>query len=365
MSDPDFLHHIDHTSEELASAKIGVAELRRIYDEHQTRLAELDDFGQVIQRSLARFPGVHSTRLRIKSPRSLMRKVIRKRIDDSQRNICFDNYKGEVRDLVGLRALHLFKEDWQAIDKAITDKWELHPDETPLAYLREGDGETIERTLKEGGFEVRKKGGGYRSLHFVIQTHFDKNPCYAEIQVRTLFEEAWGEVDHQVRYPEHQDDELLSEYLLILNRLAGGADEMASLLLRFKAVIETLRRANENLEQERAENLAVLKELEEENARYVDQLNLGKKEKDELKRRLEQASQSAYTNDLGPNISTGLENRIAALLSRDSELTTRRIDDDVLSLAARVGRGTSTATPISAVVAALVTRGHGQGEEDS
>ena len=49
-----------------------------------------------------------------------------------------------------------------------------------------------------------------------------------ELQVRTIFEEAWSEIDHKIRYPYFMHDKLFSEYLLILNRLAGSADEMGT-----------------------------------------------------------------------------------------------------------------------------------------
>jgi hypothetical protein len=51
---------------------------------------------------------------------------------------------------------------------------------------------------------------------------------FAEIQVRTIFEEGWSEIDHRVRYPNFSDDELVSYFLAIFNRLSGSADEMGT-----------------------------------------------------------------------------------------------------------------------------------------
>ena len=52
----------------------------------------------------------------------------------------------------------------------------------------------------------------------------------AEIQVRTIFEEGYGEIDHQLRYSHSEIPEVLALNLLLFNRIAGSADEMASLI---------------------------------------------------------------------------------------------------------------------------------------
>jgi len=49
-----------------------------------------------------------------------------------------------------------------------------------------------------------------------------------ELQVRTIFEEGWSEVDHQTRYPYDQDNPTLLEPLFIFNRLSGSADEFST-----------------------------------------------------------------------------------------------------------------------------------------
>ena len=55
-----------------------------------------------------------------------------------------------------------------------------------------------------------------------------------EIQGRTLFEEGWSEIDHDIVYKEAEDDEMLQDYSKLLNRLSGLADEMSSYFRRLK-----------------------------------------------------------------------------------------------------------------------------------
>ena len=52
----------------------------------------------------------------------------------------------------------------------------------------------------------------------------------AEIQVRTIFEEGYGEIDHTLRYSHNEIPEILKSNLLLFNRIVGSADEMASLI---------------------------------------------------------------------------------------------------------------------------------------
>lgn len=63
-----------------------------------------------------------------------------------------------------------------------------------------------------------------------------------EIQGRTLFEEGWSEIDHDIVYPYYQDDEMLNDFSKLLNRLSGMADEMSSYFRRMKQVKEEQER---------------------------------------------------------------------------------------------------------------------------
>ena len=77
-------------------------------------------------------------------------------------------------------------------------------------------------------------GGYYRSLHYIIKYH----GYYLEIQGRTLFEEGWSEIDHDIVYPYYKDDEMLTEFSGLLNRLSGMADEMSSYFRKMKELRE-------------------------------------------------------------------------------------------------------------------------------
>lgn len=92
-------------------------------------------------------------------------------------------------------------------------------------YLREGD----DTSLYEGKVEIRKEKP-YQSVHYVIRS---REGLGVEIQVRTLYEEAWSEIDHKLRYPYDMTNEMLTNYLNIMNRLTGMGDEMGSFLHKY------------------------------------------------------------------------------------------------------------------------------------
>lgn len=213
------------------------------------------------------FTGVHSVRWRIKDTEHLLEKIVRKCSDNSPKylDISLENYFSIVTDLIGVRALHLFKDDCEDIDKAIRGGWPLA--ETPIVYTRKGD-DAPENRFAEEQFAHQEHPKGYRSIHYIISTQPQHRKVFAEVQVRTIFEEGWSEIDHRVRYPNFSDNEHVSYFLGIFNRLAGQADEMGSFV---KVLAEELQKTEGRIvvvQKEREEALeameAALAELEKE-----------------------------------------------------------------------------------------------------
>lgn len=108
--------------------------------------------------------------------------------------------------------------------------------EMPKVHVRAGDStEYYENVLPPDAIKSKKI---YRSVHYIIKYH----GVYIEIQVRTLFEEGWGEIDHYMVYPYYQNDALFQQYTGLLNRLTGLADEMGSFFREVKRLeIEHLK----------------------------------------------------------------------------------------------------------------------------
>ncbi len=191
--------------------------------------------------------GIHSYRYRIKEIDHLLEKVVRKRKENHKKfeKLDYTNYYKFMTDLIGVRVFFLYREDWIHFHRYIVSQFENNPElyiknrledfdenpehyylaERPRAYKRAGDSKIYDNDELE-----IISDGIYRSLHYIVKY----KGYYIEIQGRTLFEEGWGEIDHDIVYKETEDDEMLKDYSKMLNRLAGLADEMSSYFRRMK-----------------------------------------------------------------------------------------------------------------------------------
>jgi len=228
-------------------------EISAIEKDFKNKAVSYEQDVQAVSNILLKASGVHSVRYRIKDSTHLMEKVVRKRYADKTRLITPDNYEQEITDLAGVRVLHLFKSDWQRVHRFITSTWEMH--EKPTAYFREGDSEAILEMYRNQDCEVKQHLAGYRSVHYIIKTSLTRAKRLIEVQVRTLFEEGWSEVDHKLRYPSFSDNPLTNNLLLILNRLAGSADEMSSFVQELQRHLATSQREVERLKRDHEEQI--------------------------------------------------------------------------------------------------------------
>lgn len=215
------------------------------YEKHRN---DLLDEASYIANKLQRCKGVHTVRSRVKDTDHVVEKIIRKweekRIVEKYDTISKNNYKEVITDLVGVRAIYLFRKDWELVHNLILSKWEKQ--EEVVIYYRNGD----DLTQYEGYQDCERKehDKGYRSIHYIIPaTKIDGLQVCCEVQTRTIFDEGWSEIDHNVRYPSFLDDPHLQEFLNIFNRLAGSADEMGS----YVNELVTLIKNNKTLELDR------------------------------------------------------------------------------------------------------------------
>lgn len=212
--------------EHYAAVKKHWPRLRVIYNDYLNIRPRLNMHVPLIVGPLTEMVSqVHSIRYRLKDPEHLIEKVIRKELWE---RITVENYKQEVTDLVGVRVLHLFKADWMHIHRYIIDNWTRK--KAPVANVREGDSKELTKIYKRAGCRVNKHNAGYRSVHYLVKTPAKNEQQMIEIQVRTIFEEGWSEIDHTFRYPYDPNNEMIRSFIDILNRQAGSADEIGTYL---------------------------------------------------------------------------------------------------------------------------------------
>jgi putative GTP pyrophosphokinase len=195
----DFIKHYGFTEDEFNSTGLAWDDMKKIYDLHCDSREELQMTGEHISKLIATIPDVHSIKIRVKNPERLVRKIIHKKIDKPDREFSVANYREQITDLVGVRALHLSKDQWLPIHQYVEQEWGFDL-EKPIAYIRRGDSDLLSKQFKKCGCDVQEDPLGYRSVHYLIPFPVRKKTAVAELQVRTLFEEAWSEIDHRLRY---------------------------------------------------------------------------------------------------------------------------------------------------------------------
>jgi ppGpp synthetase/RelA/SpoT-type nucleotidyltranferase len=114
-----------------------------------------------------------------------------------------ENVLNEITDIVGLRIVCYFKEDKKYIHenliKDLKDQGEikilemehLYPNDCPLKE---------EEYFRSESFKQTPKDSMYSGIHYIVLLTNDKNKIPIEIQVRTMFEEVFGELEHDISY---------------------------------------------------------------------------------------------------------------------------------------------------------------------
>ncbi len=288
-----FLVNYNISQEDWDKAAIDWNILESIRTDHTANAEQLKQTAGLIAGIIQQWPLVHSVRWRVKNPDHVIKKIIRKRSANTPKyqDIDIGNYRQKMTDLIGVRALHLFKDDCIEIDTCVRGEWD--PVEIPVAYLRQGDKDSLQKQFDETLFNVEVHPAGYRSVHYIVESTPTKNKVKAEIQVRTIFEEGWSEIDHKVRYPNFSEDPLVNYFLTIFNRMAGSADEMGgfvkSLIASLNARQDELKFATETIEAKSAQFNQLTKQVDELQAGRA----LSKQELRNLKEELERIKKSS------------------------------------------------------------------------
>jgi len=183
-------------------------------------------------------PHIHSIKSRTKEPSHLEDKLYRKLAEAKERNRRFtltkDNLFLKVNDLAGLRILHLNTDQLPLIAKGLDDLFE---EESYMRFekpsARTWDDES--RALLSGmGFTIKSRPSRpsfYTSIHYVIKPN-KKTQYTCEIQVRTLMEEVWAEVDHTLNYPHRTPILACSEQLAALARATSTCSRLVDSIFR-------------------------------------------------------------------------------------------------------------------------------------
>lgn len=172
---------------------------------------------------------IHSMKRRIKDPSHIRDKIDRK--STPERVISPDNIFQQITDLAGVRILLLFQDDFTTIDHSIRQKvesgdWVLA--ERPKAFTWDPEASNF---FERFDVDVKTRDTSYTSVHYLIKPRRDA-AVFCELQVRTLFEEIWGEIDHKINYPNPTDNISCREQLKVLSKIVGAGSRLVDSIQR-------------------------------------------------------------------------------------------------------------------------------------
>lgn len=197
--------------------------------EFQLFLRQVFDYFQLTPKFQdGSLPLVHSLKSRLKDPEHLREKIIRKWKDGPIRP---DSLFSKITDCAGVRVLHLHSNQFPTIHSAIISHveqgfWYLA--EPPVAYSWDPEAKEFFENI---GLTAKQKETFYTSIHYLVKPQ-ENSDLTCEIQVRTLFEEIWGELDHHFNYPEPTRDVSCKEQLRVLAKLASTGTRLADSIFK-------------------------------------------------------------------------------------------------------------------------------------
>jgi ppGpp synthetase/RelA/SpoT-type nucleotidyltranferase len=215
-----------------------IAELVDHYKENQQKLRTflLAQVSPVLLNSVALGGHVHSFKWRLKDPERLRDKLQREMIEAKREHRKFpvtrENLFVKINDLVGIRILHLYTRQMESIDKALRDllkEGRFKVIEGPFARTWDDESKAF---FDEIGIETRQSGPSlYTSVHYVIDSN-SRTRYTAEVQVRTLAEELWGEVNHVINYPSPCSNLACIEQIRVLARVTSSCTRLVDSIFR-------------------------------------------------------------------------------------------------------------------------------------
>lgn len=199
--------------------------------------------GQILSSQTLK-PHMHSLSWRMKKPDHLAEKLERKlrvyKAKGKKFPITTNNLFVKINDLAGLRILHLHTQQVDAIARGLRelfDEESYRVVEGPTARTWDDESRTFFKAIN---IKTKRSPSLYTSVHYVIKPN-TKTKYTCEIQVRTLMEEVWGEVDHAINYPNRSRSLSCREQLAALARATSTCTRLVDSIFRSHADAEAMR----------------------------------------------------------------------------------------------------------------------------
>ncbi len=190
----------------------GSIEYNKLKETEKT-IVGLIDLYAITKREKEGMKPIVYTCSRIKTPESMLEKLKARGFEQTR-----DAALNDVFDAVGVRAVCPFAEDVYRL----------------VRWLKK---QSCIRIITEKDYCEYPKPNGYRSYHILLRmTEEEIKGCHAEIQIRTIANDFWATLEHQLKYKKDIPNEKL-----IRSELKRCADEIASVDLSMQTIRDIIR----------------------------------------------------------------------------------------------------------------------------
>ena len=154
---------------------------------------------------------INGMKSRLKSPTSIKEKLDRRNLESDISTI-----EREINDIAGIRVICSFPDDVYMLAGAL-----LKQDDITL--------------IEQKDYIKNPKPNGYRSLHLIVSVPIflahEKKNMKVEIQFRTIAQDFWASLEHQLRYKKDKEitPEMADELLYCANLSAELDEKMDAL----------------------------------------------------------------------------------------------------------------------------------------
>ncbi|HEY2493828.1 MAG TPA: GTP pyrophosphokinase family protein [Paenibacillus sp.] len=221
--------------EQIKKVKYDITRFMLIYrfalDEIETKVEILkEEF-----KSLHDYSPIENTKSRLKSPESIMNKMIRKNYE-----LSFAGIKNNIKDIAGLRITCSFISDIYRISEMLQSQSDL----------------TI---LEVKDYIKNPKPNGYKSLHLLVEVPVfmsDRQElACVEVQIRTIAMDFWASLEHKIfyKYDQSVPERLTQE----LKNAADSANALDLQMERLHHEIKEIKDAQSDSSEEELRQIMI------------------------------------------------------------------------------------------------------------
>lgn len=211
-----YRHRIEHLFEniDIEKARSWFEDFQHLMAYYRCAIMEIETKFNVLNEEFSlqydRNP-INGMKSRLKSPASIKEKLERRNLPND-----IETIENELDDIAGIRVICSFPDDVYMLADAL-----LNQDDITL--------------IKKKDYIQNPKPNGYRSLHLIVSVPIflakEKRNMKVEIQLRTIAQDFWASLEHQLRYKKDNSftPEMADELLYCANLSAELDEKMDNL----------------------------------------------------------------------------------------------------------------------------------------